>query len=122
MMHTADLGHNTKKFEISQQWIKLLCEEFWIQGDMEKSKGLPVSFLCDRDKIDVPASQVGFLKGFIVNTFDCLANIFPKLNYTMENAANNIKQWQNLLNQHRVTGWTPKKDLKREKNNEKKVI
>ena len=110
MMHTADLGHNTKKFEISQQWIKLLCEEFWIQGDMEKSKGLPVSFLCDRDKIDVPASQVGFLKGFIVNTFDCLANIFPKLNYTMENAANNIKQWQNLLDQHRVTGWTPKKD------------
>ena len=52
LIHMADLGHNCKKYEISIQWVKLLTEEFWRQGDLEKEKGLPISFLCDRDKID----------------------------------------------------------------------
>jgi hypothetical protein len=120
MIHAADLGHNTKKFEISLEWVSLLSEEFWQQGDIEKSKGIPISFLCDRDKIDVPRSQVGFLKGFIITTFDCLVSMFPNLKYTMENAKNNIKEWQKLLDQHRLRGWTPKKELKNEKNNRKK--
>ena len=120
MIHAADLGHNTKKFEISLQWVSLLSEEFWQQGDAEKSKGIPISFLCDRDKIDVPRSQVGFLKGFILTTFDCMVSMFPNLKYTMENTKNNIKEWQKLLDQHRLRGWTPKKEIKNEKNNEKK--
>ena len=110
LIHCADLGHNCKKYEISKKWIKLLCEEFWIQGDKEKSLGIPVSFLCDRDKIDVPSSQVGFLKGFIFSTFDSLVEIFPPLKFTMDNAKNNMSQWQLLLDQKRATGWTPKKE------------
>jgi hypothetical protein len=117
LIHMADLGHNCKKYDISKQWVKILCEEFWIQGDKEKSLGIPVSFLCDRDKIDVPASQVNFLKGFIISSFDSLAEMFPILEYTMDNAKNNIKEWQKLLEQKRMTGWTPKKE-KKEKENE----
>ena len=114
LMHSADLGHNCKKYEISKKWVHLLCEEFWIQGDQEKKLGIPVSFLCDRDKIDVPASQVNFLRGFIISSFDCLVSIFPNLKYTMENAKNNIKEWQQLLDEHRVTGWTPQNETNNE--------
>ena len=114
LMHSADLGHNCKKYEISKKWVHLLCEEFWIQGDQEKKLGIPVSFLCDRDKIDVPASQVNFLRGFIISSFDCLVSIFPNLKYTMENAKNNIKEWQQLLDEHRVTGWTPQNEINNE--------
>ena len=116
LIHMADLGHNCKKYEISKKWVRVLCEEFWIQGDKEKSLGIPVSFLCDRDKIDVPASQVNFLKGFIISSFDSLVDIFPKLKYTLDNAKNNIKEWQKLWEQKRVTGWTPKKEKKEEDN------
>ena len=119
LIHAADLGHNCKKFDISLQWVEVLCEEFWKQGDMEKKKGIPVSFLCDRDKIDVPTSQIGFLRGFIVTTFDCLAAMFPSLKYTMENAENNIKQWQILRDKKRIRGWTPKKEEKEEKSKKK---
>ena len=111
LMHSADLGHNCKKYEISKKWVHLLCEEFWLQGDQEKKLGIPVSFLCDRDKIDVPASQVNFLRGFIISSFDCLVSIFPNLKYTMDNAKNNIKEWQKLLDEHRVTGWTPQNEI-----------
>ena len=121
MIHMADLGHNCKKFEISIIWIKLLCEEFWQQGDKEKAKGLPISFMCDRDKIDVPASQVGFLRGFILSSFDCLVAMFPNLKYTVENAENNIKRWKKLQDEKRLLGWTPKKE-KKEENEDKKEI
>ena len=91
-----------------------------MQGDMEKSKGIPVSFLCDRDKIDVPASQIGFLRGFILTTFDCLVSMFPITKYTIENTENNIKRWQEFSAQKRVTGWTPEKKAKEDKDEKKK--
>ena len=114
LIHMADLGHNCKKFEISIEWIKLLTEEFWRQGDQERAKGLPISFLCDRQKIDVPASQIGFLRGFILSSFDCLVAIFPELKYTIDNAEDNIRRWTKLQDEKRKFGWTPKKEKTKE--------
>ena len=118
LIHMADLGHNCKKFDISIEWIKLLTEEFWRQGDQERSKGLPISFLCDRQKIDVPASQVGFLRGFILSSFDCLVAIFPELKYTIDNAEDNIRRWTKLQDEKRKFGWTPKKEKTKEEDQE----
>ena len=118
LIHAADLGHNAKKFHISMHWVKLLQQEFWNQGDKEREKNLNISFLCDRNNVDVPASQVGFLKGFILNTYDILVTIFPSLDYTLDNAKNNINEWQKLADQKRRTGWSP--DKKDKDKNEKK--
>ena len=118
LIHMADLGHNCKKFEISIEWIKLLTEEFWRQGDQERAKGLPISFLCDRQKIDVPASQIGFLRGFILSSFDCLVAIFPELKYTIDNAEDNIRRWTKLQDEKRKFGWTPKKGKTKEEEEE----
>ena len=121
LIHTADLGHNTKKFEISIQWVELLTKEFWKQGDKERRKNLSISFLCDRNNVDVPQSQVGFIKGFILTTFEILVKMFPSLGFTLDNAKNNLKEWQSLLDQNRKRGWTPKKKNKdkEEKSNKK---
>ena len=110
MIHLADLAHNTRLFNISLKWVELLSEEFWRQGDLEKKQNLPVSFLCDRDNINIPQSQKGFISGFIIPTFDCLVKIFPTLRFTLDNANNNLKEWQKLLNEGRLRGWTPTKD------------
>ena len=110
LIHIADLGHNTKKFSISIKWIKVLTEEFWMQGDKEREKGLPISFLCDRNNFDVPTSQIGFLKGFIVTSFSCLVDMFPSLKFTVDNAEDNIKQWIKFQKEKRLLGWTPEKD------------
>ena len=118
LIHMADLGHNTKRFEISRSWVKLLCEEFWQQGDKEKSKGLPISFMCDRNNIDVPGSQVGFLRGFIVSSFDCLVTMFPNLKFTIDNAEENIKGWKKLQDEKNLLGWTPEKEGKKSKDDD----
>jgi hypothetical protein len=111
-IHSADLAHNTKLFKISIKWVELLTNEFWNQGDKEKNLNLPVSFLCDRNDTNVPNSQVGFIKGFILPTFDVLITLFPTLSYTVENAKNNLNEWQKLGEENHLKGWTP-----REKNN-----
>ena len=121
-IHTADLAHNSKLFKISLKWVELLSEEFWLQGDKEKSLGINVSYLCDRNKVNVPKDQVGFLNGVILPTFGILTQLFPGLNYTMENIMNNIKEWQKLADENRKKGWTPKKikdDENGNKNNNK---
>ena len=119
LIHMADLGHNCKKFEISFSWVKLLCEEFWDQGDKEKEKGLPISFMCDRNNVDIPTSQIGFIKGFILPSFDALVEMFPKLKFTTENAENNVKQWTKFQSEKRLLGWTPEKDRKKRDENDK---
>ena len=109
IIHLADLAHNTRLFNISLKWVELLSEEFWLQGDLEKQRNLPVSFLCDRESINIPQSQKGFISGFIIPTFEILTNIFPTLKFTLDNANKNLKQWQKLLNEGRLKGWTPPK-------------
>ena len=110
-IHCSDLAHNTKSFNISIIWVELLHKEFWNQGDREKKENLPVSFLCDREGINIPNSQVGFIKGFILPTFEILISVFPTLNYTLDNAKNNLKKWEELVEENRLTGWTPKNTL-----------
>ena len=119
-IHAADLGHNTKEFHISLKWVELLSNEFWLQGDKEKKMNLNVSFLCDRDNTDVPKSQVGFIGGFVIPTYQYLIIMFPSLNFTVENAKNNVKEWQKLVDAKRKKGWSPKKNLKKEEENKNK--
>jgi len=118
LIHLADLGHNCKRFDISFSWVKLLCEEFWDQGDKEKEQGLPVSFLCDRNNVDVPTSQIGFIKGFIIPSFDSLVEMFPNLQFTTENAENNLKHWTKFQSEKKLLCWTPEKKKKDDKNKE----
>ena len=70
---------------------------------------LSVSFLCDRDATNVPKSQVGFIGGFIIPTYNFLVIMFPTLNYTIENAKTNLNRWQKLADEGRKKGWTPEK-------------
>ena len=111
-IHSADLGHNTKIFDISLRWVELLSEEFWLQGDKERQMNLNISFLCDRDTTNVPKSQVGFIGGFIIPSYNFLAIMFPTLNYTIENAKDNLNKWQKLADEGRKRGWTPDKKRK----------
>ncbi len=121
LIHAADLAHNTKLFKISITWVELLTNEFWFQGDKEKRMNLPVSFLCDRIGYDIPSSQVGFIKGFVIPTFDILITMFPTLSYTVENDKINLNEWQKLVEEHRLTGWTPRdnKDIEKDDNFDK---
>jgi hypothetical protein len=94
LLHTADISHNSRSFKISEKWTYFVMEEFWTQGDLEKAKGLPISFLCDRQTADVPRSQIGFITSIIIPTFDVLVDMLPSLDYFRQNVYTNVECWR----------------------------
>ena len=109
----ADVAHNSKPFDVSLIWVELLSEEYWLQGDKEKSLGIEVSFLCDRNDINIPKSQIGFFKFVIIPSFNILNSLLPGLEFTtdkqnIELFSNDFEEWKKLLDENRKRGWTPK--------------
>ena len=99
LLHTADISHCSKHFNISFKWTELLNQEFWREGDDEKEKKIQVGFLCDRNNADTPRSQVGFIKGIVLPTFEILYKAFPveDIQYYLDNVTKNLNEWIKLI-------------------------
>ena len=78
LLHFADISNPTKPLELYQEWCKRVTDEFLAQGDLERSKGMPISPLCDRAKIDIGKAQTGFINYIVRPLSDIL---IYQLNY-----------------------------------------
>lgn len=65
IIKAADIGHAAKNIELHEKWCNLVIQEFYEQGDLEKSLGIPVSMYCDRETTDISKSQAGFIKNIV---------------------------------------------------------
>lgn len=80
VIHACDISTSLREFEVSTKWADLLFEEFFNQGDMEKSQGLDVSMLCDRETTNIAGGQSGFIQFCVMPIFNQLAQISPGIN------------------------------------------
>mmetsp|Transcript_33254 Transcript_33254/g.105273 ORF Transcript_33254/g.105273 Transcript_33254/m.105273 type:complete len:562 (-) Transcript_33254:99-1784(-) len=96
-MKCADVGHLTLDWEVHLQWVRVLEDEFFAQGDREKALGLPsVSFLMDREKPGASETQVGFFKHCALPLFDALAQAVPATATMLRGAEANLARWQEI--------------------------
>jgi hypothetical protein len=59
LLKCADVGHMAQPFEKHRYWVSQLTEEFYQQGDQEKSQGMTTLPFMNRQKSQcVPSSQV----------------------------------------------------------------
>ncbi|XP_048868191.1 dual specificity Calcium/calmodulin-dependent 3',5'-cyclic nucleotide phosphodiesterase 1C isoform X4 [Brienomyrus brachyistius] len=75
LLHTADISHPAKHWDLHHRWTMSLLEEFFRQGDKEAELGLPFSPLCDRKSTMVAQSQIGFIDFIVVPTFTVLTDM-----------------------------------------------
>ncbi|XP_032802234.1 dual specificity calcium/calmodulin-dependent 3',5'-cyclic nucleotide phosphodiesterase 1A isoform X2 [Petromyzon marinus] len=75
MLHTADISHPAKNWNLHRRWTMSLMEEFFRQGDKEAELGLSFSPLCDRNATMVPQSQIGFIDYIVEPTFTVLTDL-----------------------------------------------
>jgi hypothetical protein len=54
----ADVNNLTKPLSVSRMWTQLIMDEFFIQGDHERERGLPISIFMDRKSADIPKCQL----------------------------------------------------------------
>ena len=87
LIHSADISNPTKLFDIYFEWAKLVVEEFWDQGDKEKKLNLPCS--CDREKVTIYQSQLGFINFIEIPYFSLFVDFYPKLKFFYDNLINN---------------------------------
>merc|ERR1719174_3653323 len=82
-----------KPWELAQVLAYLCVDEFFAQGDLEKAAGIPVSMLNDREKVNKPNSQVGFIEFVIAPMVEPVCNMFQKLHPLATHLAVNIQNW-----------------------------
>jgi hypothetical protein len=79
ILHLADISNQAKPLPLALQWTDRCLEEFFLQGDEEKRRGLPVSPLCDRITTNRAESQLGFIKFVVQPAFEVLGKIVPEV-------------------------------------------
>lgn len=94
VLKCADLGHLTLPRSLHLRWVQRLEEELFRQGDKEKDLGMPVSFLMDRSKPGVQATQVGFLDKMALPPFRQLASLAPKVAPLLAAVEDNYTYWK----------------------------
>ena len=95
ILHACDISTSLREFDVSAQWADLLFDEFFNQGDTEKSMGLEVSMLCDRETTKVASGQAGFIQFVVMPIFQQLAQASPGINdVQLANGFENIEKWR----------------------------
>ena len=90
ILHAADISNASKSTVIYVNWAERIIEEFWKQGDEERSRKLPISFLCDRKTVSIANSQIGFIDGVVLPYFKSLSNCFNgDLDFLIQNIERN---------------------------------
>jgi len=96
-LHVVDISSPGKQFTTCHNWMQRVYEEFFLQGDLEKQNGLPVSLLCDRNTVNTIKSQIGFMTFVVAPTFETLADFFPETSQFVDNITKNVKRYQNMM-------------------------
>lgn len=90
ILHAADISNPTKSTSIYVEWAERVMKEFWNQGDLEKEKKMPVSYLCDRNIFTTAKAQIGFIDGIVLPFFKSICIIFDdNLNFLIDNINKN---------------------------------
>lgn len=56
ILHASDISHAIRPFDVTYQWTVAIQTEFFAQGDRERVLGQEVTFVCDRENLNIPKS------------------------------------------------------------------
>ncbi len=101
MIKCADLSNSTKKMNVSKKWVDKVMEEFYTQGDKERSLGLPISQFMDRNNSNIPKCQTGFIDVLVNPLYEALNVYCQRFSSQMivpmtSELAKNRAQWVQL--------------------------
>ena len=96
LIHACDISNPTKTFNIYNLWANKVMSEFFRQGDKEKELGLKVSMNCDRLTTTLPQCQIGFMNYIVGPLFISIVEIFPELNFLLDNLNNNVEKYKKI--------------------------
>lgn len=96
LLHGSDLSNPAKPWKITLSWAKAVLDEFFAQGDQEKTLGLTIGMLNDRATVSLPNSQLGFIQFMVAPFVASYARIFRNWWDVLPMLASNVGEWGNM--------------------------
>ncbi|XP_014218592.1 cGMP-dependent 3',5'-cyclic phosphodiesterase-like isoform X2 [Copidosoma floridanum] len=93
-MTSCDLNDQTKNWRVSKQTAEQIYDEFFSQGDLEKSMGTAPIEMMDRERASIPDLQVQFITNLVMPLFTNLANLFPSMKSIVQIIERNREVWR----------------------------
>ena len=94
ILHCADISNAVKPNALYVKWASRVLEEFFNQGDRERSKGLPISPMMDRESTSTALSQINFMEFVIAPLYVQFAAIFPRTAFLLARLIQNRLYYQ----------------------------
>lgn len=111
-LHFADISNPSKPFYVCKKWAMLVIEEFFAQGDKEKQLNIPVQAMNDRDTVNIPQSQIGFIEFLVAPLYFTMARILPPLTIAAEQIIYNAEEWMKEWTEQHQPSETALRDMK----------
>jgi hypothetical protein len=92
-LHCSDISNPFKPFHICAQWADLVSQEFFSQGDKERSNGMDISPMMDRATSNLFNMQMGFIEFVVSPLINSTITIFPPLKEMGNFMRDNYVEW-----------------------------
>ncbi|KAJ1471977.1 hypothetical protein T484DRAFT_1915520 [Baffinella frigidus] len=93
MVKCADISNVVKPAAVARRWALRVTDEFFGQGDAERTMGMEVSPTCDRFTKSRVAIQIGFIDYLAAPLFTLLAAAFPGLDTPLAQLGDNRESY-----------------------------
>ncbi|XP_031641164.1 cGMP-specific 3',5'-cyclic phosphodiesterase [Contarinia nasturtii] len=98
MMTACDVSAIAKPWEVQHRVAKLVADEFFDQGDLEKLQlnTKPIAMMDRERKDELPQMQVSFIDMICLPLYKMLSDTFPWIKPLYQGTLNNRNHWQDL--------------------------
>ncbi|CAO3612365.1 unnamed protein product [Mucor hiemalis] len=103
LIKCADISNCARPFESAKRWAKILAEEFFEQGDLEKELGMSVLPINERGKIPLEDFQLTFKKFVALKLFESCSKVTSRMQFTVDYINENIKIWEVMKKKDHLT-------------------
>ncbi|KAH9644654.1 hypothetical protein HF086_011823, partial [Spodoptera exigua] len=106
MMTACDVSAIAKPWEVQHKVAKLVADEFFDQGDLEKLQlnQQPIAMMDREKKDELPQMQVGFIDMICLPLYKVLSDTFPWIQPLYTGTMDNRQRWQDLAEKINVRG------------------
>ncbi|CAK9809660.1 cGMP-dependent 3',5'-cyclic phosphodiesterase [Anthophora quadrimaculata] len=107
LMTCCDLSDQTKQWKVSKKTAEHIYDEFFSQGDLEKSMGSCPIEMMDRERASIPDLQVQFITNIVLPLFINLSALFPMVQPLVDLLKENRALWEiskSIFRKHMKTG------------------
>ncbi|KAJ3162157.1 High affinity cAMP-specific 3',5'-cyclic phosphodiesterase 7A [Geranomyces variabilis] len=77
LIKLADVSNPSKDWRVYERWVRMILEEFYMQGDVERARGMEISSFMDRNNPSIPGSQNGFIEYIVSPLFTAYDTWMP---------------------------------------------